>query len=90
MIETKSKATLSLDFFQEEVKARLKSIVSIAEAPKHILSHQNIHAIFYHIEADHIEKDLRNVPIKKLAEVALPRLIDRFLENHEWLKTKEK
>jgi A/G-specific adenine glycosylase len=90
MIETKSKATLSLDFFQEEVKARLKRIVSIAEAPKHILSHQNIHAIFYHIEADHIEKDLRNVPIKKLAEVALPRLIDRFLENHEWLKTKEK
>jgi A/G-specific adenine glycosylase len=51
---------------------------------KHILSHQNIHSRFYHCSVPDIEN--ANFTTVKLSEVhrfALPRLIDRYLENRD-------
>jgi hypothetical protein len=49
-----------------------------------VLSHQDIHANFYHLEIDNVNDEKLNlVALSDLHTFALPRLIDRYLENHD-------
>jgi A/G-specific adenine glycosylase len=57
-----------------------------SESIIHLLSHQRISARFYHFNT--IPESFRTkntvVPKSKLSEFALPRLIDRYLEDNGW------
>lgn len=51
----------------------------------HLLSHQKIHARFYHFKDIPWEKvkDNRLIPIDKLGDFPIPRLIEAYLENNK-------
>jgi len=60
-------------------------VLHISQITKHKLSHQDLHAIFYEIAlkpplsklpVNHIE-----IPLEKLSDYPLPRLIDRYLQS---------
>jgi A/G-specific adenine glycosylase len=50
---------------------------------KHILSHQHIHAKFYHFSSEPLKTELTwlKINLNDIQDYPLPRLIDRFLEN---------
>ncbi|HAW19726.1 MAG TPA: A/G-specific adenine glycosylase [Flavobacteriales bacterium] len=59
-------------------------ILKVHAHKKHVLSHQNIHSRFYHCSVP--DMDNSKFSAIKLSEVhrfALPRLIDRYLENQD-------
>ena len=87
MIET-SDNILSKKFVKDEkLKAFLKdheyTISAFSDHRKHILSHQVIHAKFYHIaleELSSFESDLFKVVLKKeLKNFPIPKLIENYL-----------
>lgn len=51
---------------------------------KHILSHQRIHTTFHHFNfiPETLEKSHQVIEWKKLDELPIPRLIDKYLESH--------
>ena len=62
----------------------IKSLLKVQSEKKHVLSHQDIHANFYHLEIDNVNDEKLNlVALSDLHTFALPRLIDRYLENHD-------
>lgn len=69
----------------------LKSQIAtrINTASKHVLSHQDIHATFHHYEVDERPTELSFHNIQEVSNFALPRLIDRYLEQYD-LKSGEK
>lgn len=59
-------------------------LINISEEYKHILTHQIIYATFFEIEILEINKLPKNIfkaNNEKLSHYAIPRLIDRYLEN---------
>lgn len=59
------------------------SILRVTPSRKHVLSHQTLHAVFYEVEVRQ-EGDLssffRKITQEQLGELAVPRLIHRYLE----------
>jgi len=54
------------------------------EVPRHVLSHQVIHAVFWSVDPPKKfapSKDWELVPLKKLKKLAVPRLIERWMED---------
>ncbi len=60
-------------------------IGKLSEPIRHQLSHQTIHARFLLVETDHLPSPLpekwQRVPLDKLDQFAMPRLIHRYLES---------
>ncbi len=92
LIETAKKISLD-DFFNsaewEKMIGKNKYVVKkVSGEYKHILSHQKIFACFYEVEvsASLSKIKINNglvVPIKSLSKQAVPRLIDKFLEENQ-------
>lgn len=56
----------------------------ISDEHRHLLSHQRIFAKFIHIRSSDMEQPgLKRVPIAELDSLAFPRLIVRYLEDHD-------
>jgi len=80
MIETDEDEELNLKQLDDFVKKDL-IIEKINKEKKHILSHQDLWARFYHIKTELKNLEIyQRVSIQELHTFALPRLIDRYLE----------
>lgn len=81
LMETETDQELSREDLQQELKAEVE-IEKIDVVKKHVLSHQDLYAKFYHLQAD-LNKvvNYKQVSINELHTFALPRLIDRYLES---------
>ena len=64
-------------------KYTLSKPTKVSAEIKHILSHQRIHAKFYHfsVEPIMIDSNWKKIKISEIQDYPLPRLIDRYLEN---------
>jgi A/G-specific adenine glycosylase len=66
------------------------TIDKVSEPVEHQLSHQKIHAVFYHIHLNEpltgLGKNYQLIPFNKLKEFAIPRLIDRYIKNTKYAK----
>ncbi len=66
------------------------TINKVSEPVEHQLSHQKIHAVFYHIHLDEpfIEtgNQYHRIPFNKLRRFAIPRLIDRYIKKTKYAK----
>jgi A/G-specific adenine glycosylase len=68
-----------------EAKAPLlKKAARVSEDIVHLLSHQRIHARFYHFKQAPEESgpDWRKIPNSTLQDYPIPRLIDRYIEKY--------
>ncbi len=84
LIENDSIDVLPPLHIEKALSISIKRIVKINSERKHVLSHQDIFANFYHAEIDGaIDDKLNLVAWADLHTFALPRLIDRYLENHD-------
>ncbi len=84
LIENSSSNILTPSEIEGLLPISVKSVGKINAEKKHVLSHQDIYANFYHIEINPVKDDKLNiVALDDLHTFALPRLIDRYLENHE-------
>lgn len=83
MIETSVNRELTPSEILSEtaLQGKLKRVNAVG---KHVLSHQDLFARFYHLEATP-ENGMRFqlVTVEELHTFALPRLIDRYLENYD-------
>ena len=61
-------------------------IIGVSEERKHILSHQHIHARFFQVFAEsanwHFPDDWKRVTRKSVKKYAIPRLIEKYLEEN--------
>lgn len=86
LVETSRKA--SIHILSEALNSEAPSIMNlsrIAELPVHILSHQRIHAQFWRFDGQHVTDDVANmrwVRTQDVHELAVPRLIEKFLEEY--------
>lgn len=57
-------------------------VVAKSEQVKHVLGHRLIRAVFWEVlpPGDFTPKDWKALPEKRIGEVAVPRLIERWLE----------
>lgn len=84
LIETEGADMLSEDTLKAAYKVDPMQVHRINAAPKHVLSHQDIFAHFYHASAPLVKTaGYRIVSLQELHTFALPRLIDRYLENYD-------
>jgi A/G-specific adenine glycosylase len=81
LVELKSKNRKSLS---ELESVQVKESVPVT----HKLSHQNIHTIFHHVDElpTDMEESWMKIPMEDIQNYPLPRLIDRYLENHSFEK----
>lgn len=84
LIETDEEQELSeaeiSGFLQENIH-----LTKVYTAKKHVLSHQDLWAKFYHVNADFTNVlHYKAISKAELHTFALPRLIDRFLETFDW------
>jgi A/G-specific adenine glycosylase len=76
---------LKTEFFKKEIKNSNPHLIKVSAIKKHILSHQHIFALFYHL---HLYRPFKNkqyieIPIKTINNYAFPRLINRYLEEEK-------
>jgi A/G-specific adenine glycosylase len=89
LIETdkkqKPEAILKNKMLNEMVSPKNMILKSVSKDYKHILSHQNLHTIFYLVELKLLlkTKSLKKVNIKSLNKYALPRLIEKYLKDED-------
>ncbi len=64
-------------------KYTLNNPSKVSSEIKHILSHQRIHAKFYHFseKPNTIDSNWKKIKLSEIQDFPLPRLIDRYLEN---------
>jgi A/G-specific adenine glycosylase len=64
-------------------KYTLNNPSKVSSEIKHILSHQRIHAKFYHFSEKPItiDSNWKKIKLSEIQDFPLPRLIDRYLEN---------
>jgi hypothetical protein len=69
---------------EEAQSAYLERFTSVwRSAPfKHILTHQRIKAFFIRAPFESKAKELNYYPFEEISSLPLPRLIDKFLEQH--------
>jgi A/G-specific adenine glycosylase len=85
-VETRKRTSPAKLLSAKEVRAILGRdkfhVRLVSPVYRHVLSHQNIFATFFEIEADRFHKNglYFQVPLKKLKDYAVPRLIENYLE----------
>lgn len=89
MIETKDSRELEINEIHEQIDGEIE-LIRVNETTKHVLSHQDIFARFYHVKAEFKSENKDTISIEKLHEYALPRLIDRYLESHDLMTGKKR
>ncbi|MCG3166838.1 MAG: Adenine DNA glycosylase [Bacteroidia bacterium] len=89
LIETKDKASETEILSSPELKTMVENtkfhVRSVSKFYKHILSHQHLHARFLELQ---IEKPLKNkslikVNLNELENYALPRLVERYINERQ-------
>ena len=82
LIETTTDETLTDELIIAHLNLNKINVVRVNAVAKHVLSHQDIYTRFYHTELQ-LEQlaDCKLVTLEELHTFALPRLIDRYLEN---------
>ncbi|MEQ9188057.1 MAG: A/G-specific adenine glycosylase [Cryomorphaceae bacterium] len=84
LIETENKGMLSKDALEAGFNVDQMQVHRVNAGPKHVLSHQDIFAHFYHASFPLVKTaGYRIVSLEELHTFALPRLIDRYLENYD-------
>lgn len=59
------------------------NLLRVNEVKKHVLTHQDIYAHFYHFKSDNLSSSkFQLVSLSELHTFAWPRLIDRYIENY--------
>lgn len=92
LIETTQRAKpqqiLKHAIFKEATKEISFSVSKISSEYKHVLSHQNLHAVFYWIELSKpiADKSLKKVNLNAIEAFATPRLIEKHLKDGNILK----
>jgi A/G-specific adenine glycosylase len=92
LIETPKKQKPDVLLRSKEIKNLLDikkaTIKNVSHEYKHVLSHQNLHVVFYHIEISK-KQSLKNMMKVKLSEInkyAFPRLIEKYLKDEDIIK----
>ncbi|NJK96637.1 MAG: A/G-specific adenine glycosylase [Bacteroidales bacterium] len=93
LVETKSNIlpenipSLAAEFLLPGVKYR---IFGISESIKHILTHQKLFVCFIHINIENLSTKLPDgwlpVPSDKVRDLAVPRVIDRYMDSRDFNK----
>lgn len=89
LIETEKKqkpeAILKNKMLQQITPLKNVTVRSVSKEYKHILSHQNLHTIFYNVElkAPLNTKLLKKVNMKSIHQYAFPRLIEKYLKDED-------
>jgi A/G-specific adenine glycosylase len=81
LIETDADQELSINEIQLQLNVQV-ALQKVDVVKKHVLSHQDLYAKFYHLQAD-LKKvvNYKQISTNELHTFALPRLIDRYLES---------
>lgn len=83
LIESESDLELSDREIQKHLQTPGTNILRVNKVGKHVLSHQDLHARFYHLSTRELPlSTFRIADQSELHTFALPRLIDRYLENY--------
>jgi len=91
MIETSDDEELQLSQIEKRIGSDDIELVRVRKAAKHVLSHQDLHATFYHVKVSEWNSPEGNiVALEELSTFALPRLIDRYLENYAVIDGKKR
>lgn len=84
LIETLGNQELKSEEIQAFFDSDAVYISKVNQAKKHVLSHQDILTRFYHIQLnDENDRSYHQVEESDVHNFALPRLIDRYLEEHD-------
>lgn len=84
LIETENTDEIAFDSMEKALGCKIETVTNINPHKKHVLSHQDLHATFYHIKVKKpYAVKFEAVHNRELHTFALPRLIDRYLENHD-------
>lgn len=92
LIETdkkqKPRSILKNKLLSELISPKQMILKSVSKEYKHVLSHQNLHTIFYSIELKQPLKTnlLKKVNIVSIHRYALPRLIEKYLKDEDIIK----
>lgn len=85
LIETEKEIAPDALFATEEFRSACgagSKVLHVSGSYKHILTHQHLHAKFYVVRvARSFEKGQATSSVKKLTNLAFPRLIEKFLDN---------
>lgn len=83
LIETEQQTPITKGEAESLLGAQILGSLLIRTCPKHVLTHQDIYASCYHFEIKMLpESKFKLAKISELHTFALPRLIDRYLEQH--------
>lgn len=86
MKETEQDLELSTKDVGDHLGNKVQTIDRVTIAKKHVLSHQDLFARFYHVRVKNLETSpFEAIKTSELHRFALPRLIDRYLEHHDLL-----
>lgn len=92
LVETAKRTGSETILKQKEIKqivpAKNFTVKSVSKEYKHILSHRQLFAKFYHLEIKKAFSDKRliKVKIKDINKYAFPRLIERYLKDTQLIK----
>lgn len=69
---------------EKDLSSELNNVKDISGEIIHVLSHQRIHARFYHINTipTDLKDDWKPIKISDIQDYPLPRIIDRYLEKY--------
>lgn len=84
LIESAHKSELLPHYFESEFGMEVGVFYRVNAVAKHVLTHLDIYATFYHARLNDFKDDnFLYVSFDELHTFALPRLIDRYLEKHQ-------
>lgn len=84
LVETPAPKTLTAAEIKQKLACEDLVVHMVNPARKHVLTHQDILATFYHVHTKNLQPgDFDLVKTSEVHTFALPRLIDRYLEQHE-------
>jgi A/G-specific adenine glycosylase len=83
--ESSVEEILNHDFFKQLIQTNNFTVTHVSNPVKHILTHRHIFCKFFEIEMDSVSKkstlnSYLNIEIEVLKKYAIPRLIDRYLQ----------
>lgn len=91
LIESSDNNALDESEIAKSINYSFKTINRVNKVQKHVLSHQDIFARFYHVSLNDFNSQIfRLVSTDDLHTFAFPRLIDRYLENYDVIDGKKR
>ncbi|MBQ8307722.1 MAG: A/G-specific adenine glycosylase [Alistipes sp.] len=84
MVESEAEQPLEQLPLDDLLKGLSWQLVREAQMPPHLLSHQRLHAHFYRLRLDRLPEieGCRAIPEEALGDYAVPRLLERYLEEY--------